>query len=127
MDFLKTIQGSPSANEIENYKSQAPGGRVKVFTPDGAKRVFVIRALSGLEMETISKQIPANAENRELEMQIHSCARATIWTNTTQDGQVDDLYFKRAPAGLATSMFTLVSRMSDFMDPETLEMLSADL
>ena len=98
------------------------------MTPDGGpKRIFIIRALSGLEMEALSKAIPENSSNRELEMQIHSCVKATIWTNTTQDGQTDDLYFRRTTAGLATSMFQLISKMSDFLDPESLEMLSADL
>lgn len=128
LDFLKTIPGAPSASEIEAYKIQAPGGRVRMFAPDGgAKRVFILRALSGLELETINKQIPENASNAVLEMQILSCSKAVIWTNTTQDGLTDELYWRRSPAGLAPTVFMNISNLSDFKDPEEVERLSADL
>lgn len=128
MDFLSKVPGAPTKNDVEAWKMQAPAGRIKLFTPDGtAKRVFILRALSGLEMESISKAIPAGSTNPDLEMQIGSCVKAVVWTNTTQDGQVDDMYFRKNPAGLAVSMFSLISKISDFIDPETLETFSADL
>jgi hypothetical protein len=127
-DFLKTVSGAPSPAEIESFKTQAPGGRMRIFSPDGsAKRVYIVRAISGLEMESINKQIPENASNPELEMQIAACVKATVWTNTTQDGMTDELYWRRATAGLAITMFRLISKLSDFLDPELLETLSADL
>jgi hypothetical protein len=127
MEFLAEIPGAPTANEVDAWRMSVPGGKMRVFTPDSGKRVFVLRALSGLEMEAISKSIPQNASNAELEMQIHCCVKAILWTNVTRDGQVDEMFFRKSPAGLASSMFGLVSRLSDFIDPESLEMMSAEL
>lgn len=128
LEFLKTVPGAPSAAEIEAYKAQAPGGRMRMFAPDNtAKRVFLVRAVSGLEMESLSKQIPENASNPEVEMQIATCVKAVVWTNLTQDGLTDELFWRRSTAGLAPTVFRLVMQLSDFIDPETVEMLSAEL
>lgn len=127
-DFLKTIPGAPSPNEIEAFKAQAPAGRMKLFTTDGTgKRVFIIRAISGLEMETINRQIPEGSTNQVLDMQIGACVKCVVWTNTTQDGLTDELYWRRTTAGLAPTVFMAISKLSDFNDPESLEILSADL
>lgn len=127
-DFLKTVPGAPSVAEIESFKMQAPGGRMKVFSPDGnTKRVFIVRAISGLEMETVNKQMSQSSSNPELDMQIACCMKCVVWTNTTQDGMTDDLYWRRSTAGLAVSVFHVITKLSDFKDPTELEILSADL
>jgi len=41
-EFLATINGSPSKVQIETWKTQTPNNRLRVFTPDGGKRVFIV-------------------------------------------------------------------------------------
>lgn len=128
IEYLATIPGAPSQGQIDEWKQQAPGGRVALLAlpPDG-KTVFILRGLSGLDMLDIQKRIPANAENPQRDLEHYSIARAVLWTNLTHDGRLDEFNIKSFGAGLPSSLMTKVMELSYFMSPETVEAMSGDL
>lgn len=125
-DFLATLPNAPTPAQISGYKQQAPGGRVKLFTPD-AKRAFIVRGISGYELSELAKNVPQNATDPELELKLAICAKATIWTNTTANNLLDPMTLKSMTAGLPDTLHQLISRLSDFFDPIQLNAFSGDL
>jgi hypothetical protein len=128
-EFLATLPGAPTADQIAAWKQQAPNNRLEIFTPDG-KRAFIIRGLTGLELTGIQKQIQSMAtavSDPDLEMQIASVVKAVVWTNIGTAGRLTDVILRNGTAGLPSTLFAKVTKLSDFMDPQQIEMLSAEL
>ena len=119
----KSTVGFPSDAKISGWKAQAPGGRLKVFSPDGA-RVFILRGLSGLELSSIHNNIPKNASNPDSEVQIASVAKCTLFTSA---GPLTEEALRTGPAGLPESLFAIVQNLSDFYDPVQLFNFSMEL
>lgn len=128
-EFLASLAGAPTVDQITTWKAQAPNNRIEVFTPDG-KRAFILRGLTGLELTQIQKQIQAMAtptSDPDLEMQIASVVKANLWTNVGQNFKLNDVVLRTGSAGLPSSLFAIVTRLSDFMDPQQINLLSAEL
>jgi len=125
-EFLATVKNAPSKQQIEAWKSEVPGGRVRLFTPDG-KRVYIIRGISGLELAKLADEIPANAKDVEYELKLAIAARCVLWTNATPTGVLDVYTLRTGPAGLPETIHTIVSQLSDYFDPVQLASFSADL
>jgi len=128
-EFLASLPGAPTKDMIAAWKQQAPNNRLEVFTPDG-KRAYIVRGLTGLELTTIQKQIQSMATpvaDPELEMQLHAVVKAVVWTNAGQNGKLTDVSLRTGAAGLPATLFTKVTKLSDFMDPQQIEFLSAEL
>jgi hypothetical protein len=127
-EFLASLPGAPTADQISGWKLQAPNNRLEVFTPDG-KRAFIIRGLTGLELTQIQKMVQqiAGVTDADLEVQIASVVKAVVWTNVGQSGRLTDVILRTGTAGLPSTLFAKVTKLSDFMDPQQIEMLSAEL
>lgn len=127
-EFLATFRGAPSKAHLEALKASTPNGRLRLFYPD-TKRVFILRGLSGLELANLQKQIPANMApaNQEQELQFHVGSLATVWSSATPTGKVTAEELRTGSAGLPSSIFQIVSWLSDFMEPQVLEALSVEL
>jgi hypothetical protein len=127
-EFLASLAGAPTADQIAAWKAQAPNNRIEVFTPDG-KRAFIERGLTGLELTQIQKQVQQiqGSSDPDLEMQIASVVRATLWTNVGQGNKLTDVVLRTGSAGLPSTLFAIVTRLSDFMDPQQINLLSAEL
>lgn len=128
-EFLASLAGAPTADQITAWKSQAPNNRIEVFTPDG-KRAFILRGLTGLELTQIQKQIQSMAtptSDPDLEMQIASVVKANLWSNVGQGTKLTDVSLRTGSAGLPSTLFAIVTRLSDFMDPQQINLLSAEL
>jgi hypothetical protein len=84
-EFLATVTGAPSKAQIEAWKAQTPNGRIRVFSPDGAKRVFLVRAVGGMELQRLQAQLPENLTpaKAEQEIQYLVSAACVLWTNNT--------------------------------------------
>jgi hypothetical protein len=119
----KSTVGFPSDAKISAWKAQAPGGRLKVFSPDGV-RVFILRGLSGLELASIHNNVPKNASNPDAEVQIAAAAKCTLFTSA---GPLTEEALRTGPAGLSESLFAFVQNLSDFYDPVQLFNLSMEL
>lgn len=127
-EFLATLPGAPTPEQIANWKLQAPNNRVQLFSPDG-KRAFILRGLTGLELSQIQKQIQQMAtpsSDPDLEIQIAAAVKATVWTNVA-GGKLTDTFLRTGSAGMPSTLFAQVTRLSDFMDPQQIELLSAEL
>lgn len=128
-EFLASIPGSPTPDMIANWKAQAPNNRIQVTSPDG-KRAYILRGLTGLEVSKIQRGIASMATptaDPDLEMSIMSIVTACLWTNAGQNGKLTDTILRTGTAGLPATLFTVVTKLSDFMDPQAIEMMSADL
>jgi len=128
-EFLASLAGAPTADQIAAWKAQAPNNRLEVFTPDG-KRAFIIRGLTGLELTMIQKQVQTMAtavSDPDLETQIAAVVKAVVWTNVGQNGKLTDVVLRTGTAGLPSTLFAKVTKLSDFMDPQQIELLSAEL
>lgn len=128
-EFLASLAGAPAPEMISNWKLQAPNNKVELFSPDG-KRAFILRGLTGLELTTIQKQIQQMAtptSDPDLEMQIASIIKACVWTNVGPNGKLTDILLRNGTAGLPSTLFSIITKLSDFMDPQKIEMLSAEL
>jgi hypothetical protein len=125
-EFLAKFEGAPTEEQIEAWKSAAPGGRVRLFTPD-MKRVFVLRAIGALELEKIEQQL-ANVPQEKIarELQKAVCSQATLWTNITKTGKLTNQELQAGPAGLPATMHDVVSELSDFLHPQIVEKLTID-
>ena len=136
-EFLKTINGAPTKVQIDTWKTQTPNNRLRVFTPDGGKRVFIVRAIGAMELQRLQGTLPQNlgaslppeqqAAKIEFELQLLVCSQCVLWTNSTVDGKLGTELLRSGSAGLPGTLFNLISWLSDFMDPSAFEVLSAEL
>jgi hypothetical protein len=128
-EFLASLPGSPTAEQIEAWKQQAPNNHIELVTPDG-KRAFILRGITGLELSQIQSNLEKMATpttNPELEVQIASVVKACLWTNVGPSGRLTDVLLRTGTAGLPQTLFVVVSRLSDFFDPQQIELHSAEL
>ena len=125
-EILDTFAGSPTAEQIAAFKSQVPNGAIRAFSPDG-KRMFLLRGISGLEMRELQKSIVANAAEPEAEFKILAACAATVWTNATRNGKMDQATLRSATAGLPDSLFMIVEQLSDFFAPAQIMNMTFDL
>lgn len=121
--LLATIPNAPSPEKIAVWKSEVPGNRLKVFSPDG-KRIFYLRGVGGLELSKIQESIPANASNPDREVMFGVVSRAVKWTNIPN---FDEMTLRNGPAGLPDSLFALIQNLSDFYEPVQLFNFSMEL
>ena len=119
----RTTVGYPSEAKLSAWKAQAPGGRLKIFCPDGG-RVFILRGLSGLELAGIHAAVPKNSSNPDADVQIASVARCTLFCS---GGELSEEALRTGPAGLPESLFAIVQNLSDFYDPVQLFNCSMEL
>lgn len=123
-----TIPGAPSPQQIDEWKAGVPGHRVKLFlVPPLGKHVFILRALSGIEMKRIAKSIPENSDNVEREIILQAVSAAVLWTNMTADKKIDPLILEAGPAGLPDSLMVIVNELNQFHDPQIIHANTGDL
>jgi hypothetical protein len=127
-EFLATIPGAPSKDLIQTMKAQTPNQRIRVFSPD-TKRVFLIRGISHTELNQVQQLLPINMspEKTEQELYILIAARCTIWTNASATTKLNPDELRAGSAGLPSTLFQLVQYLSDYVEPESLNVLSAEL
>jgi len=133
--YLSTFPGAPTKDQVENLKAQAPNGTIRIFAP--GKRVYLVRGISGLELQSVQAQIPDNlgaglspeakAAKVEGEVALAVSAKCVVWTSTTNTGKLTAEQLRGGSAGLPSTLFNLITYMSDFLDPEALQIMSAEL
>lgn len=137
-EFLQTFPNAPSKATVEAWKAQAPNGIVRIFSPGtGAKRAYIVRGISGQELRFLQSQLPENlgagltpearAAKIELETSLRVGAHCTLWTSTTQDTKLTQQQLDGGSAGLPSTLFNLITYLSDFLDPESINLMSAEL
>jgi hypothetical protein len=126
-DLLKE-RGGPSREQISVMKAQTPNGKIKLFTLDGGERIYLLRAVSMLEMSVLTKQIRgADQETIARELPLLVVAKCCVWTNTTQSTKLTADELKTGAAGIPSTLYSFIELMSDFVDPQHFEILSTDL
>jgi hypothetical protein len=116
----------PSPEQIAQWKANAPGNRVRAFSLDNV-RFFVVRAIGGLELAGIQKNIVQNASNPELEVKLAAAVLCTLWTSSTREGKLTELGLRTGTAGLPSSIWTLIETISDYADPQDFQQCSVEL
>lgn len=137
MEFLQTFPNAPSKVMIDAWKQQAPNGVIRLFAPGNGKRVYLVRGINGIELKHIQNQIPSNmgdglapearAAKIEAEVTLGVGAKAVVWTSVTPDGKMTKEQLEAGPAGLPSTLFSLITYLSDFLDPEAIQLVSAEL
>lgn len=127
-EFLQEYPNAPHENQIAAWKAQAPNHRLQIFCPD-KKRVFLVRAISGLEDREITSLLPIGmaAEKLEYEYQLAICVKAVVWTNVQGSGVLSDVFLRSTSVGLPKSLYQIIAQLSDFYPPEILFNMTADL
>lgn len=134
-EYLATFANAPSKATIEAWKTQAPNSVIRIFAP--GRRVYLVRGISGHELQVVQQQIPDNlgaglapearAAKMESEVALHVASKCVVWTSTTTDGKLTTETLRAGSAGLPGTLFNLISYLSDFIDPETIQVMSAEL
>lgn len=134
-DFLASFPNAPSKAIVESYKQQAPNGIVRILAI--GKRAYIVRGITGLELQQVQAEIPPNlgaalepdarAAKIESEVAIKVSSRCTCWTSSSQDGKLTTEQLRSGTAGLPSTLFNLITYLSDFINPEALEIMSAEL
>lgn len=135
-EFLAKFPGAPTKAQVEAWKSQAPNGIIRIFAPSD-KRVYLARGISGLELDAVQNQIPINlgadlnpeARQAKIEKEISLLvsSKCIVWTSDTTDGKLTPDILRGGSAGLPASLFALITWLSDFIDPEAFQVMSAEL
>jgi hypothetical protein len=128
-DFLQTFPGAPDQATIESWKAQAPGRRVRLYHSTDAKRAYVLRGISALELAQVQTSLPANLTPEKVPGALQNVVaiRCTIWASETPDHKLSELVLQASGAGLAQTLHEIVCQLSDYADPVTIERCSADL
>lgn len=134
-DYLATFPNAPSRANVEAFKAQAPNGVIRILAL--ASRVYLVRGIGGLELASIQSGIPENlgaglnpearAAKIEAEISLHVAARCTVWASTSPNGTLSVEGLRMGSAGLPSTLFGLVTWLSDFVDPEAFQIMSAEL
>ncbi len=134
-EYLQTFPHAPTKATVEIWKQQAPNGVVRIFA--AGKRAYLVRGISGLELQSVQSQIPDNlgaglnpearAAKVEGEVALLVSSKCVVWTSTTQDGKLTVEQLRGGSAGLPSTLFNLITYLSDFLDPEALQVMSAEL
>lgn len=134
-EYLATFPNAPTKAAVEALKSQAPNGTIRIFAV--GKRVYLVRGISGLELQGIQGQIPENlgaslspearAAKIEGEVSLMVSAKCVVWTSATQDGKLTVEQLRGGSAGLPSTLFNLITWLSDFVDPEAFQIMSTEL
>ena len=128
-EFLQQFPEAPSVEQIEQWKQQAPGARLRIWHSSDGKRVYVLRAIGGQELGQLQASLPPNIppEKVQAEVQILMAIRCCVWTSSTIDHNLSDLALKGAGAGLPQTLQEIIYQLSDYMDPMDINRFSADL
>ena len=59
-EFLQQFPEAPSVEQIEQWKQQAPGARLRIWHSSDGKRVYVLRAIGGQELAQLQASLPPN-------------------------------------------------------------------
>lgn len=134
-DFLATFPNAPSKASVDSFKAQAPNGVVRILAL--GKRAYIVRGISGLELQQVQAEIPDNlganlspearAAKIEGEVSLKVSGRCVCWTSSTPDGKLNAELLRVGSAGLPSTLFNLITYLSDFIDPEAINLLSAEL
>jgi len=134
-EYLATFPNAPSKTQIETFKAQAPNAVIRIFAV--GKRAYLVRGISGLELASIQSQIPSNlgaglvpeaqAAKVESEISLMVSSKCVVWTSATPDGKLSVEQLRGGSAGLPSTLFNLITWLSDFVDPEAFQVMSAEL
>lgn len=118
MELLAEYENAPSPAKVQAWKSQAPGGRLRLVPlPPDAKRAFLLRALSGVELAEISRSIPQNSSNPEYEIRLRIVIRCILWSTERGENPFSEIDLRAGTAGLVDTLHSMVQHLSDYHDP----------
>jgi hypothetical protein len=125
-EFLATVPGAPTPQQLDGWKANVPNHRLKLFAPEKG-RVFIIRGITGLEMTAIRRAVPDNARDPDDEVQCAAVEKAVLWTNTTASNRITRAELVSGSAGLPFAIFTVIAELSDYYAPDFIASVSGDL
>jgi hypothetical protein len=135
-DILLAAPGAPTKATVEAWKKQAPNGVIRLLIL-GNKRIYLVRGVTGQELLSAQNAIPENLgaglapEARmakvDLELQLIVASKCTLWTSDSPDGRLTIEQLRTGSAGRPSTLFNLVTVLSDFVEPEAFQVISTEL
>ena len=127
-EFLAGFPNGPTPAQIREWKMEVPGNRIRMFSPPATEpRAYIVRPISGLELANIFETVPANSQNKDVEVQLRVVTKCLLWSSEKGMTPYTELELRSGPAGLVQSLFEVINALSDFYDPSQLSYLSVDL
>ena len=128
-EFLQKFAGAPSQEQINEWKQQAPGARIRLFHSSDGTRIYLLRGIGGQELAQLQASLPPNIAPEKVPTEVQNliAIRCCVWTNSTIENKLSDLALKGAGAGLPQTLQEIIYQLSDYMDPATIDRFSADL
>jgi hypothetical protein len=129
VQFLAQFPDAPTQDQIDSLKQQAPGGRIRLFHSSDAKRVYLMRGVTGVELAGLQAKIPQNTDPEKIPglVQALVAAHCCVWTSATPDHKLNDQVLRGGTAGLPETLHEIVCQLSDYMAPVDIQRFSADL
>jgi hypothetical protein len=125
-ELMASIANAPSPEQIAAWKSQAPNGNIYGFSPD-AKRVYILRGLTGVEMRQFDKDLPETTPDRDFEFQAAALSAACLWTNSTRSTKLEPATLRAATFGIVPTLWQVVEQLSDHFPPAQVMAMVFDL
>jgi hypothetical protein len=126
-DYLALFPGAPSAQIVESYRQQVPGGRLRLLPMKDGNRLFLLRGFTAIELSQVQAEVAKTpAEKQLMNLQIAMAARCTLWASITKNGKLTESDLHQTGAGLAPTLYHSIMDLSDYNDPDVLEQISID-
>lgn len=126
-DYLALFPGSPSPAQVESYRQQVPGGRLRLLPMPDGKRLFLLRAFTALELAGVQAELQRIPEDKQANhLQVQMSIRCCLWTSVVKTGKLTENDLASSGAGLASSLYFAITDLSDFTAPAVLEQLFVD-
>ena len=77
-EFLQTFPEAPSLEQIEQWKQQAPGARLRIWHSTDGKRVYVLRAIGGQELGQLQASLPPNIPPEKVQAEVQILWRSAV-------------------------------------------------
>lgn len=127
-DFLALFPGAPTEAQVENYRTMVPGGRLRLLPMPDGKRLFLLRGFTALELLAGQEQAVKLSQEKQLAfLQTTMATRCTLWCSVVPSGKLQETDLAASGAGLASTLYSAIADLSDFMEPAVLDQLYIDL
>jgi hypothetical protein len=127
-DYMALFPGAPTPHDIESYRKQVPGGRLRLLPLKDGKRLFLLRGFTALELLGVQTEAAKLSPEKQVAyLQVTISVRCTIWTSIVTSGKLTVQDLENSGAGLASTLYHTIMDLSDYNDPQVLEQLFVDL
>lgn len=126
-DLLALFPDAPTPAQIDIYRQQVPGARLRLLPMKDGRRLFLLRGFTAIELQRVQQEATKVAPEKQLyQLQVLMASMCTLWTSISKSGRLTEVELNSSGAGLAATLYHAIMDLSDYNDPEVLEQLFVD-